>query len=192
YHLMSTRAEPLITRERVLPVSERILADGTVDRPLDQASLRRALDGAIERGAEGIVLALLHSYRNPAHEREAERLIGQWAPGMPVSCPSDVWPIIREYERTATATIHGYVQPVVARYLTALQSALKRAGVGAEAMVTKSNGGVMTAELGKSACLQMLLSGTAAGVIGAGFVARQARLDKVLSLDIGGAPRGGP
>ena len=105
---------------------------------------------------------------------------------MPVFCSSDVWPIIREYERTATATIHGYVQPVVARYLAALQTALKQAGVAAEAMVTKSNGGVMTAELGKSACLQMLLSGTAAGVIGAGFVARQAGLDKVLSLDIGG------
>ena len=132
------------------------------------------------------MLALLHSYRNPAHEREAERLIGQWAPRLPVFCSSDVWPIIREYERTATATIHGYVQPRVARYLTALQAALKQAGVAAEAMVTKSNGGVMTAELGKSACLQMLLSGTAAGVIGAGFVARQAGLDKVLSLDIGG------
>jgi N-methylhydantoinase A len=103
-----------------------------------------------------------------------------------VFCSSDVWPIIREYERTATATIHGYVQPPVARYLTALQAALKQAGVAAEAMVTKSNGGVMTAELGKSACLQMLLSGTAAGVIGAGFVARQAGQDKVLSLDIGG------
>ncbi len=105
---------------------------------------------------------------------------------MPVFCSSEVWPIIREYERTATATIHGYVQPPVARYLTALQAALQQAGVAAPAMVTKSNGGVMTAELGKSACLQMLLSGTAAGVIGAGFVARQAGQDKVLSLDIGG------
>jgi N-methylhydantoinase A len=186
YHLMSTRAEPLVTRDRVLAVRERILADGTVEQPLDPVSLQSALDRAIALGAEGIVLALLHSYRNPVHEREAKRLIGQWMPQMPVFCSSDVWPIIREYERTTTATIHGYVQPNVARYLTALQAALKQAGVGAEAMVTKSNGGVMTAELGKSACLQMLLSGTAAGVIGAGFVARQAGQDKVLSLDIGG------
>jgi N-methylhydantoinase A len=186
YHLMSQRAQPLITRDRVLAVRERVLADGTVERALDPKSLREALDEAIALGAEGIVLAFLHSYRNPSHEREAQRLIGEWAPSMPVFCSSDVWPIIREYERTATATIHGYVQPNVARYLTALQAALKQAGVAAEAMVTKSNGGVMTAELGKSACLQMLLSGTAAGVIGAGFVARQAGQDKVLSLDIGG------
>lgn len=113
YHLMSSRAEPLITRERVLPVRERMLADGTVEQPLDHESLRQALDRAIALGAEGIVLGLLHSYRNPAHEREAARLIGQWAPEMPVFCSSDVWPIIREYERTATATIHGYVQPPV-------------------------------------------------------------------------------
>ena len=186
YHLMSSRAEPLVTRDRVLAVRERILADGTVETPLDHASLRHALDQAMVLRAEGIVLALLHSYRNPAHEREAQKLIKEWAPTMPVFCSSDVWPIIREYERTATATIHGYVQPNVARYLSALQAALKQAGVAAEPMVTKSNGGVMTAELGKSACLQMLLSGTAAGVIGAGFVARQAGLDQVLSLDIGG------
>jgi N-methylhydantoinase A len=186
YHLMSSRAEPLVTRDRVLAVRERILANGTVETPLDPASLRHALDQAMALGAEGIVLALLHSYRNPAHERQAQKLIAQWAPTMPVFCSSDVWPIIREYERTTTATIHGYVQPKVAHYLSALQAALKQAGVTAEPMVTKSNGGVMTAELGKSACLQMLLSGTAAGVIGAGFVARQAGLDRVLSLDIGG------
>ncbi|HKH68104.1 MAG TPA: hydantoinase/oxoprolinase N-terminal domain-containing protein, partial [Reyranella sp.] len=77
YHLMSSRAEPLITRDRVLAVRERMLADGTVDKPLDQASLRQALDRAMALGAEGIVLALLHSYRNPAHEHEAARLIGQ-------------------------------------------------------------------------------------------------------------------
>ncbi|MBI3711191.1 MAG: hydantoinase/oxoprolinase family protein [Proteobacteria bacterium] len=186
YHLMSQRAEPLVTRERVLPVRERILADGTVDQPLDRTSLRRAFDRGIEMGAEGIVVALLHSYSNPAHEHEAKRLIGEWAPDLPVFCSSDVWPIIREYERTTTATIHGYVQPRVALYLASLQAALKQAGVAAEPMVTKSNGGVMTAELGKSACLQMLLSGTAAGVIGAGFAARQAGLDRVMSLDIGG------
>ncbi len=186
YHLMSSRAEPLVTRDRVLAVRERMLADGSVEQPLDPASVRAALDRAKALGAEGIVVALLHAYRNPAHEREAKRLIGEWAPGLPVFCSSEIWPIIREYERTTTATIHGYVQPRVARYLASLQRALKAGGVAAEPMVTKSNGGVMTAELGKQACLQMLLSGTAAGVIGASLAARQAGLDKALSLDIGG------
>jgi N-methylhydantoinase A len=186
YHLFSTRPQPLVTRDRVLPIAERMLADGTVEQPPDAASVRAALDAAQAMGAEGIVISLLHAYRNPAHEQAVQRLIGQWAPDLPVFCSHAVWPIIREYERTTTAVIHGYVQPRVAHYLGSLQAALRGVGVAAEAMVTKSNGGVMTAELGKTACVQMLLSGTAAGVIGAGFAARQAGLDRVMSLDIGG------
>ncbi len=186
YHLFSGRPQPLVTRDRVIPVRERILADGSVDQPIEEASVREVLEQARALGAEGIVVSLLHSYRNPAHEQQLKRWLGEWAPDLPVFLSSDVWPIIREYERTSTAVIHGYVQPLIARYLGSLQASLRRAGVTAEAMVTKSNGGVMSAELGKVACVQMLLSGTAAGVIGAAHVARGAACDHVMSLDIGG------
>jgi N-methylhydantoinase A len=186
YHLLSRRPDPLVTRERVFGIHERILADGSVDLPLDPDSLRDALTRALARGAEGIVLSFLHAYRNPAHEQEAARLIGQWAPGLPVFPSSAVWPIIREYERTSTAVVHGYVQPRVAAYIASLQASLRKAGVAAEPMITKSNGGVMTAELGKSQCIQMLLSGTAAGTMGAAFVARHAGVRHVLALDVGG------
>ena len=186
YHLLSRRPEPLVTRDRAFGIRERMLADGSVDLPLDHASLRDALDRALERGAEGIVLSFLHAYANPAHEQEAARLIGAWAPGLPVFPSSAVWPIIREYERTSTAVVHGYVQPRVAAYIASLQASLRKAGVGAEPMITKSNGGVMTAELGKSQCIQMLLSGTAAGTMGAAFVARHAGAPRVLALDVGG------
>ena len=71
YHLMSRRAEPLITRDRVLPVRERMLADGTVDKPLDPGQPAPRARPGHRAGRRGIVLALLHSYRNPAHEREA-------------------------------------------------------------------------------------------------------------------------
>lgn len=186
YDLLSARPEPLVTRDRVIGVRERILADGSVDLPLDETSLRDAVARARALGAEGVVLSFLHAYRNPAHEEAAAALIGQIAPELHVYCSSRVRPIIREYERTTTAVIHGYVQPRVAGYLTALQKALGGIGVPAEAMITKSNGGVMSAELGKTACVDMLLSGTAAGVMGAAFVAREAGARRVLSLDIGG------
>jgi len=186
YHLLSRRPEPLVTRDRAFGIRERMLADGSVDLPLDHASLRDALERALARGAEGIVLSFLHAYANPAHELEAARLIGAWAPGMPVFPSSAVWPIIREYERTSTAVVHGYVQPRVAAYIASLQASLRKAGVAAEPMITKSNGGVMTAELGKSQCIQMLLSGTAAGTMGAAFVARHAGAPRVLALDVGG------
>lgn len=186
YHLLSRRPDPIVPRALVFEVDGRLLADGSEAEALDEASVRAATDAALAAGAEGIVLSLLHSYRNPAHERAAKDAVARHRPGLPVFCSAEVWPIIREYERTVTACVHGHAQPRVAHYLGALQAALARAGVTAEPMVTKSNGGVMRAELGKTRCVEMLLSGTAAGAIGAAFVARQAGLARVMSLDIGG------
>lgn len=186
YHLLSARPEPLVTRDRVFGVRERIRADGSVDTPLNRGSLEAAARAARERRAEGVVLSFLHSYRNPAHEAEAAAILHEIDPELHVFCSHAVRPMIREYERTSTAVIHGYLQPRVAAYLGALQDALRGIGVTPDAMVTKSNGGVMSAELGKSACVEMLLSGTAAGVMGAAYVAREAGAERVLSLDIGG------
>jgi len=145
-----------------------------------------ALAKAQAAGAEGVVIALLHSYANPRHELAVKALVERLAPGLPVFCSSETWPIIREYERTITSVIGGYVQPRVSHYLGALQQALRDSGVQADAHLTKSNGGVMTAEQGKRECVQMILSGTASGVIGASYVAEISQLPRCMSLDIGG------
>jgi N-methylhydantoinase A len=186
YDLFSRRPTPLVTRERVYPIDERLDAEGQVIRALDRDSVVRALHAARDAGCEGIVVSLLHSYRNPAHEAEVEAIAAAEMPDMPVFLSSQVWPIIREYERTVTATVSGYVQPRVSHYLSSLQAALADAGVAPEPRITKSNGGVMAAEQGKRDCIQMILSGTASGVIGAAFVARAAGVKHALSLDIGG------
>ena len=186
YDLHSKRPDPLISKDRVIPIRERMSAGGAVDLPVDEANVEAAVAQARALGAEGIAIAFINAYRNPANEHAAKAMIGRIAPELPVFCSSDVWPIIREYERTTTAVIHGYVQPRVERYLTSLQRTLAGAGVPAEPMVTKSNGGVMSAELGKSACAQMILSGTAAGVIGASFVSKLSGFGNTMSLDVGG------
>ncbi|MGI9522998.1 MAG: hydantoinase/oxoprolinase family protein [Hyphomicrobiaceae bacterium] len=186
YDLFSRRPAPLVARERVFGVTERILADGNVETPIDEKSVRRAIEDARACGAEAIVIALLHSYANAAHEQQVAGLARSIVPDMEIVLSSDVWPVIREYERTVTATVSGYVQRRIEGYLTSLQATLCEAGVAAEPMITKSNGGVMRAELGKSAPIQMLLSGTASGVIGASHVAALAGEENVLSYDVGG------
>lgn len=186
YSLLSKRPAPLVPREMVLGVPGRLNADGSEQAPIDEAAVAGAVRDAQAKGAEGIVISLLHSYANSRHELQVKAIVERLAPGLPVFCSSETWPIIREYERTITAVIGGYVQPRVANYLGALQRALKEAGVPAQAHLTKSNGGVMTAEQGKSECVQMLLSGTASGVIGASYVARASQVGKCMSLDIGG------
>ena len=186
YNLLSTRPDPLITRDLVFGIPGRILADGTVKEDLDEAAIEAAVRTAQAAGAEGIVISFLHAYRNDAHEQQAKAVVQRVAPDLPVFCSSETWPIIREYERTITSVIGGYVQPRVAHYLGSLQQALKDAGVAADPRLTKSNGGVMTAEQGKSECVQMILSGTASGVIGASYVAEVCGIERCMSLDIGG------
>lgn len=186
YHLLSKRPAPLITRDRVFGVIERLAADGSVETAVDVDSVLQAAAGLRASGCEAVVISLLHSYRNPAHEQQVKAVLQSELPGVFISCSHEVWPIIREYERTLTAVIGGYVQPRVAHYLTHLQKALAEAGVGVDLKVTKSNGGVMSAEYGKSNCVQMILSGTASGVIGAAYVAEQCHVKKCMSLDIGG------
>ncbi|WP_434108706.1 hydantoinase/oxoprolinase family protein [Paraburkholderia caffeinilytica] len=186
YHLMSRRPEPLIPRDRVFGVKGRLTADGGEEVAIDEASVLAALAGIQTTDCEGVVISLLHAYRNPQHEKQVKALIEKHCPEIFVSCSHEVWPIIREYERTSTAIISGYVQPKVANYLTHLQLALAEVGVPAELKVTKSNGGVMSAENGKSNCVQMILSGTASGVIGAAYIAEQCGIRNCMSLDIGG------
>lgn len=128
YHLMSKRPAPLISRDRVFGVDERLGADGSVVAPVDEASVLAAAEALREAGCEGVVVSLLHAYRNPAHERQVKAILQRALPGMFVSCSHEVWPIIREYERTLTATIGGYVQPRVSHYLESLQGALRESG----------------------------------------------------------------
>jgi N-methylhydantoinase A len=186
YDLLSHRAPPLVSRDKVFGIRERMLFDGSIDQPLDEDSVHEAIARVRQVGGDGVVVSLLHAYRNPVHERRVSEIIRAEAPDLSVTCAGDVWPVIREYERTVTAVVAGYVQPRVAHYLSAFQDALMSAGVPAEPMLTKSNGGVMTAELGKTECAQMLLSGTASGVIGAASIALGTNSAAAMSLDIGG------
>ena len=124
YNLLSTPPKPLIPRERVVSVSERTLHDGTVEKAPEAEGIARALEEAKSLGAEGVIIALINSYRNPANEHQTKEILQEIDPDFPAFCSSDVWPIIREYERTITAAVHGYVQPRVSFYLESLQQAL--------------------------------------------------------------------
>ena len=186
YSLFCARPEQLIPRDRIFGVGGRILADGSEAEPLDEAAVREAAAKARAAGAEGIIVSFLHAYRNPAHERAARMILREAAPDLFVFGAAEIWPVIREYERTTTGILNGYVHPRVDRYLGSLEAALAARGVAATPMITKSNGGIMRAGLGRSSCVSMLLSGTASGVMGAAFLARKAGIDRALTLDIGG------
>jgi N-methylhydantoinase A len=186
FDLDGTRPLPLIPRARVAEVRERLRADGSVDTPLDEGGVREAVRRLAAQDVEGLVVSLLHAYRDPVHERRTGALAAGVAPALPVSLSSDVWPQAREYERTALAALDAYVQPRVRRYLEGFEQALAGRGVPATPHVTKSNGGIMPVAAARAQTVATLLSGPASGVIGAAYVAGQAGLANVITLDVGG------
>lgn len=186
HNLYSVRPEPLVPRDRVFGIDERMAATGEVLIPPDRADIETAVLAARRAGCAGIVLSFLHSYRNPRNEQAVKAMIADIAPDLPVFCSAETWPIIREYERTITAVISGYVQPRVARYLDRFEDVLRAQGVACPLLITKTNGGVMGIDQARTECVQMILSGTASGVIGAGYLAQFCGFPRIFSLDIGG------
>jgi N-methylhydantoinase A len=186
YSLFCVRPEQLIPRDRIFGIPARMRADGRQTQAPDMAALADAVAAAKARGVEGIIVSFLHAWRDPAQEEAVKAEIERMAPELFVFTSSEVWPVIREYERTTTTILNGYVHPRVAEYLTALEARLAGRGVPARPLLTKSNGGLMNAAEGKRACVNMLLSGSASGVMGAAWLARQAGQSRILTLDIGG------
>jgi N-methylhydantoinase A len=186
FDLDGARPLPLVPRARVAEVRERLRADGRIDTPLDEGTVHDGAQRLAAQRVEGLVVSLLHSYGNAAHERQTKAVAEKAAPGLPVSLSSDVWPQAREYERTALAVLDAYVQPKVRRYLEGFEQALAARGVPATPHVTKSNGGIMPVAAARQQTVATLLSGPASGVIGAAYVAGHAGMPNVITLDVGG------
>jgi N-methylhydantoinase A len=141
YDLFIDPPAPLVPRHLRLEVAERVMADGSVHRPLDHEAARRAIAHLLEAGVEALAICLLHAYRNPVHEAALAALVAEMAPALPVSCSSEVVPEIREYERTSTTVANVYVMPLMARYLEDLERKLHDMGMGGQFYVMLSSGG---------------------------------------------------
>ena len=183
YALNYQKPDPLVPRRLRREAAERMAPDGSVRRPLDEASVRAAAERFREEGVESVAICFLHAYANPAHEKAAERVLREALPGVFVSCSSDVLPVIREYERTSTTVINAFLGPTAARYFGSLEKHLVAIGVRAPILVMKSDGGVMSIRAAAERPAYIVESGPAAGVIGAA-----ARLDvgDAITFDMGG------
>ena len=161
----------------IMEVPERVLLDGSVERALDEEACRDAARRLRALGVEAVAIVFLHSYANPAHERRAAEIVAEEFPEAAVSISSDVLPVFREYERSMATALNAYVQRLVGTYIGRLQAGLEKRNVAAPLLVMKSNGGVFGPRQADRQAINMALSGPAAGVIGASFVARAAGFD---------------
>jgi len=177
---------PLVPRRWSVEIGERLDHEGRVLQPLDLEEARRAVQQLARERVEAVVVCLLHSYLNPAHERAVAALVREIMPDAYLSVSSDVCPEYREYLRASTTAVNAAVMPIVSRYVDALEQRLQALGAAAPFYVMQSNGGVMTAASAKARPVYMVESGPAAGVIAAGAIAAPYDHRNVMSFDMGG------
>jgi N-methylhydantoinase A len=178
--------DPPIPRDLRLEVPERTLADGAIHTAVDLAAVRQAAQTLRERGAEAVCIAFINSFANQANERAAAAAVRALWPNPYVVASSEILPEMREFERTSTAALNAYLQPVVAHYLQTLENGLRQAGSAAEVLIVQSNGGVMDLASARALPVRTALSGPAAGVIAAAEIAMAAGMPDVITGDVGG------
>ena len=186
YDLQIEKPAPLIRRRLIGEVTERILADGSVRTPLDEADARRAIRELAARGVTTLAVCLLHSYLNPAHERRLAELVAEEAPHVTVTLSHEVAPTFREYERTSTTVVNAYVMTAVGEYLRGLASATARRGYRGRLFVMQSSGGVATAEAMQRHPVRMIESGPAAGALMAAAYGELTGHGDLIAFDMGG------
>ncbi len=186
YNLRLPPPEQLVPRHLRLGVRERIRADGRTEIPLDEGSLRKAIDSLCEARVEAVAVCYFHAWRDAAHERATAEILADALPGAYVSLSSSVLPQIKEFERVSTTIVNAYVGPVLSRYLARLEARLAEAGYRGPTLIIQSHGGVAPlAEAGRLAA-GGVLSGPAGGVAGSVHAARLSGRKNLIPFDMGG------
>ncbi|HYK14999.1 MAG TPA: hydantoinase/oxoprolinase family protein [Burkholderiales bacterium] len=177
---------PLAAREHRHEISERVDAHGTVIAALDEREVEAAANKLKAAGVKSVAVCFLHSYRNPAHEQAARRVVERVLPAAYVSISSDVLPEFREYERWSTTLLNAAVGPRMETYLEGFLSRVKNLGIAVEPFTIHSNGGLMSMRAVRAYPVRTCLSGPAAGVVGAAEIGRVAGFENLVTFDVGG------
>ena len=186
YDLTARRAEPLVPRNLRRTVRERVGWDGEVLVPLDPSSLDSILSTFEAYGVETIAVALLHSYRNPSHERMVREYLKDRYPQYGVSLSSEVAPEVREYPRTSTTVANAYVEPPLRGHLAEMEDGLRSLGFEGVIYMMLSEGGITTMEAARSFPVRLVESGPAAGAMAAAYYGEVLGYGDLLSFDMGG------
>ncbi len=185
HHYRATSKPRLLVDERdIFEVVERVDSRGEVVTPLDEEQVREIARTLIARGYRAVAVSYLFSHQNPVHERRTEEILRREAPALYVSIGSSIASVLGEYERSATALFNAYVGPVIESYLSRLERTLADAGLKQKLLIVQANGGLAT--VSQTVPIYTIESGPAAGVVGAGHMAREFGYDNVVATDVGG------
>jgi N-methylhydantoinase A len=187
YDLFYAKPAPPVRRKDCFEAPERLQADGSIEKPLDEAAVKGALIPALKAGGyRAVAICLLNAYANPVHEKRLAALLGEALPDVLVTASHQVAREFREFERASTTLLSAYVQPVIDGYLHRFESKLAESGFKGRFTVMQSNGGRLPAEAMRESAITALYSGPAAGVVGATRQAARSDFDDLITFDMGG------
>jgi N-methylhydantoinase A/oxoprolinase/acetone carboxylase beta subunit len=180
YNFMVEAPRPLISEGFTFGASERLSADGSILEPLLESEIAQLIDALRTHAIDSVAVCLLHSYANTIHEDRLDSALKD--AGFIVSTSHKILPEYREFERWSTTVVNAYVTPLMERYLTRLEEGLNEKSLS----IMQSNGGFISASRAKTAAVQTILSGPAAGVIGAHAIGNASGYSKLITFDMGG------
>jgi N-methylhydantoinase A len=186
YNLKFHKPRPLVPRRYRFEVRERVSASGDVITPLQTEDLEAIATECEAAGIEAIAICLLHGYAHPEHEAAAAAYLRERLPRVLVTASSEITREWREFERSSTAVLNAYVQPILESYLTDLERRLRGEGITAPLFAMLSNGGTATFAAARRTPIALVESGPVAGVTGAALIGSALDDPNIISLDIGG------
>lgn len=186
YDLFWTKPKSLVDRYLRFEISERMTATGEELAPVTETELAALVENLRTEKVESVAVCFLHSYAFPQHEEIVGAYLRKHLPEVVVSLSSEVLRVRREYERTATTVVNAYVRPIMDRYVSAMRTGLDQQNVTAPLLIMQSAGGLTPETDAAARPVFILESGPAAGVLAANFIARQAGIQNLITLDVGG------
>ena len=186
YDLSMQVPEPLVPRRLRFEVAERLGPDGAVLQALDENEAVAVAHRIAQSGVAAVAICLLHSFRNPQHERRLREILRREAPDVVVCISSDVMPEIGEYERTSTTVCNAYVLPVFEKYLKRLTEGLRGHGVTKDLYLMLSDGGTVHESTAAAYPVRLVQSGPAGGVQAIIAIGAAAGERNLLCFDMGG------
>jgi len=183
---LRNRNPPIVPRQLVFEIDERIDSNGIVVKALDEAQVRAALAGLNEAKVEALAICLLWSTANPVHELTLRDVVVDIVPKAFVCLSHELSPLVGEYGRMSTTAANAALGPIAGRYLEALEDILRTAGLRVPLLMMTNAGGVLPVTSISDRPVFTLFSGPAAGVVGSAVMARKLGLENVLTSDIGG------
>jgi len=186
YDFRARQSNPLIPRNQRWEIDERVDSRGEIIKEVDEKETQKLINLLEQNNIESVVISFINSFLNSRNEQKVKEIILKHLPHTSVTLSTEVLPEIKEYERTSTAVVNGYVMPKMKYYLEYLERYLKEINIIDELYIMQSNGGIISTEAATKMPVRTMLSGPAGGVITGRDIAEKTKYKNLITIDMGG------